>query len=93
MIKNKITCDICKKEIGQIPINETEDAIFGDGKIVVSNYPNYIEMKMNGHGVFGQIDGTYDICDDCLINFTIHVNKENFRKIVLKREKEENKNE
>ena len=88
MINNKITCDICKKEIGQISAEEMENHLIGDGVIVASNYPNYISMKMLGHGKLGAIDRTYDICDDCLTNFTIHVNRENyFRMLVLKRVK------
>jgi len=86
MVKNKIICDICNKEIGQVPVDEMEHHLVGDGTIAVSNYPNYITMEMCGHGEYGQIDRTYDICDDCLTNFTIHVNRENFfRKLVLKR--------
>ena len=62
-----LTCDICEKSIGVIP-NEDEEICFGNGLIVYSNYPSYVKLRIDGHGLLAQEELDVHLCKDCYDN-------------------------
>ena len=60
----KLTCDICEKTIGVLP-NEDEVNCFGDGLIVYSNYPSYVKLRIDCHGLLANEERDVHLCKYC----------------------------
>lgn len=74
----KLTCDMCEKTIGVLP-NEEEAFCFANGVIYHSNYPSYVKLKIDGHGLLAKEELDVHLCKDCyndIKHIFLHTNKE-----------------
>lgn len=78
MEKITLTCDMCEKTIGVIP-NEDEGTFFANASIVYSNYPSYVKIRIDGHGLLAKEERNLHLCKHCYDNIKhmiLHTNKE-----------------
>lgn len=78
MKRTTLTCDICKEAIGVLP-NEDEVYYFNDELIVHSNYPSYVKIRIDGHGLLAKEERNLHLCKHCYDNIKhmiLHTNKE-----------------
>ena len=69
MKTEKITCNICMKDIGILPTREQDEIIYFDahGKMCNTSFPTYISGVIHGHGtlVKNKMNSEIDICKEC----------------------------